>query len=302
MNKLPKFYSQYGEDHILYEFFERQEIGFFVDVGAFDGVHLSNSFCFEKLGWNGLCIEPQEEIFSYCERHRPKSVCVRAACVDNPDLTEITLSQDSTGLFSGMELEVNQPNIVGHYESLGLQIGTINDVSVPARTLNSILEDVAPALLKIDFVSVDVEGAEMQVLSGFDIRRYEPRVLVIEASSVEADSAICGYLATFGYIRARKIGPNLFFVTSEEDRNRICAIDNTCIMEKQMHPLGEKFTQLEYLAGKIIYKGRSGHRMLKEHEAMEVRIKEREAKVAQLLENMEQMKSLIESLRNKLSQ
>src|ERR1043166_2731273 len=58
-----KLFSQLGEDCLLAIFFDFKNHGFFIDVGAFDGVYLSNTFAFERLGWSGLCIEAMPEYF-----------------------------------------------------------------------------------------------------------------------------------------------------------------------------------------------------------------------------------------------
>ncbi len=62
-NEIYRYYSQYGEDFILWNFFDYKEHGFFIDVGAFDGKHLSNTLSFEEHGWKGICIEPVSEYF-----------------------------------------------------------------------------------------------------------------------------------------------------------------------------------------------------------------------------------------------
>ena len=67
-NEIYRYYSQYGEDFILWNFFDYKEHGFFIDVGAFDGKHLSNTLSFEEHGWKGICIEPVSEYFKLCKK------------------------------------------------------------------------------------------------------------------------------------------------------------------------------------------------------------------------------------------
>lgn len=75
------YYSQYGEDLILDQFFKAKNItnGFFVDVGALDGIHLSNTYKFEQDGWNGICIEPHKQYFGLICKNR-KSINYNVAC------------------------------------------------------------------------------------------------------------------------------------------------------------------------------------------------------------------------------
>jgi hypothetical protein len=75
------FYSQNGEDYLLSQFFNLKNDGFFIDIGAFDGIHLSNSYTFEKKGWRGICVEANPKYFEICKENRPKSICLNLACV-----------------------------------------------------------------------------------------------------------------------------------------------------------------------------------------------------------------------------
>jgi len=73
--QLPEYFSHRGEDALLDKFFGFKDSGFFVDIGAGDGIHLSNSYAFERRGWTGLCIEAAPELFGRCVKNRPRSHC-----------------------------------------------------------------------------------------------------------------------------------------------------------------------------------------------------------------------------------
>src|SRR6185436_1324363 len=75
----PLMPSQNGEDVLLWEFFERTRKGFYVDVGAYDGVGFSNTYFFEAIGWTGVLVEAAPELFARCVAARPYSVVVHAA-------------------------------------------------------------------------------------------------------------------------------------------------------------------------------------------------------------------------------
>ena len=97
-----KFYSQSGEDFLLYSLLGRQEDGFYIDIGAFDGVHLSNSFVFEKLGWSGICVEPHPEYFPHLCHSRPNAVCVNTAIVGQRQTDSTIFKKERLGLLSGI--------------------------------------------------------------------------------------------------------------------------------------------------------------------------------------------------------
>ncbi len=73
------YYGQHGEDYLLWHLFDFRRTGFFLDVGAHDGVALSNTKSFEEAGWTGICVEPIPEVSDTCRRVRRRVVC--AACV-----------------------------------------------------------------------------------------------------------------------------------------------------------------------------------------------------------------------------
>ena len=82
------YFGQHGEDCLLSEFFKDESTGVYVDFGAFDGKHLSNTYIFDKLGWSGVCVEADTRYFNLCEQGRT-AICINAACVGDPNITEI---------------------------------------------------------------------------------------------------------------------------------------------------------------------------------------------------------------------
>ena len=84
-----RYYSQYGEDYLICAFFQAKRSGVFIDVGAFDGKHLSNTYMLEQQGWTGICVEPHPEFFRRLQQNRPQSHCVNVACVADEKLTTV---------------------------------------------------------------------------------------------------------------------------------------------------------------------------------------------------------------------
>ncbi len=252
-NELYRYYSQYGEDFLLWNFFDFKPKGFFIDIGAFDGIHLSNSYSFELIGWQGICVEPHPYYFKLCHQNRPNSTCINSACGDN-ELQKAILHVDNTGLFSSLHTIGDEENITGHFgllKDIKIEIDTIEVDIIP---LNSVLEKFQPEH-PIDFVSIDVEGAELEVLRGFNIEKYKPRVVVIETNNEEFAKEINAYLQSVGYIFARKTNANSLYVTTHADAEKMNSIELNCIIEKQSHPLGVDYTVPAYLDGLVLYKG-----------------------------------------------
>jgi FkbM family methyltransferase len=233
-----KLFSQLGEDCLLAIFFDFKNHGFFIDVGAFDGVYLSNTFAFERLGWSGLCIEAMPEYFDLCVKNRPGSTCVHAACL-SVDAGQVELRAERGGLFSGVAADENFTASI--YRGQHVPFDGFRTIRVPSASLNGLL---AGSTAQIDFVSIDVEGAELEVLSGFDLERYRPRVLVIEANKPEERQALDLHLGPRGYRLARSLAWNHFYVRSADDMEKLRAIAFAAKLERPAHPLGRLYNRV----------------------------------------------------------
>ena len=236
--KRMRYYSQNGEDFLLWEFFRRKKSGFYMEIGAFDGIHLSNSYIFEKTGWKGICIEAHPDYYQKCKKNRPGSMCIHAACVGDETIDEVAFHSEEMGLLSGIKM---RDDIKQRYEGRNLKFKGFNLVNVPASTLDGILETFAPPP-EIDFVSIDVEGHEMEVLKGFDIDKYKPRVLVVEANTEPDELELDNYLVKkIGYFKARRLFENVFYCLNKSDADNLGKTEITCNVEVSPHPLGREY-------------------------------------------------------------
>jgi FkbM family methyltransferase len=178
-----------------------QPAGYFVELGANDGIRQSNTYKLQKtFGWSGLLVEPSPTKFTECLRNRsfgnvPAIKC--AACVPfgfNDKFVEIEES-DLMSVAKGLNMSshdaISHANLGAQFLAdarLRIQYGAI------ARTLTSLLDDVQ-APINFDLLSLDVEGNELAVLQGLDFKRYRPRWILVEARSSEIED----YLIVYGY-------------------------------------------------------------------------------------------------------
>jgi FkbM family methyltransferase len=191
--------SQHGEDRWLDRYFCGKRDGFYVDVGAYDGIVISNSYYFEQIGWTGVLVEPNPTKAALCRKNRPHSLVFECAAVSSPATTEVELHDVPGGeVYSSMVASFNAERL----KTYGL---SSRRISVPGRTLDTILEEVNPP--QIDFVSIDVEGAEIEVLKGFDIKRWRPRLVIVESPPVRS-AEIRDYFTNGGYMFLRSININ----------------------------------------------------------------------------------------------
>src|SRR5262249_30503939 len=124
---LAEYYGEHGEDVLLDEFFAFKTDGFFVDVGAFDGIYYSNSYAFERRGWSGLCADPSPDAYRRWAENRRRSTCLNVACAST-SRAEVPFYVESSGLFSSLTPAEEQ--IAETYGSYGLPPPRLDCVNI----------------------------------------------------------------------------------------------------------------------------------------------------------------------------
>ena len=170
--------------------------GYFVEVGANEPRVRSQTWHLEQTGWTGVLVEPQPELAR--ELRAMRMAKVFAVACSSPDNAGRTLPLHVAGPLSSLDRSQMAP---------GASPEAVIDV--PIRTLDSVLEE-AGAPEKFDFLSIDVEGHELEVLSGFDIDRWQPRLILLEDHV--ADWSKHRYLAGAGYRIVRRYENNGWYV------------------------------------------------------------------------------------------
>ena len=211
------FRAQNGEDRWLHDFFGGKSTGYFVDVGAYDGVDLSNSYHFEQIGWTGILVEPDPDRARACAASRPHSKTFQCAAVDSVETGEICFHRAAAGVYSTTNLTPDHERRLA-----GMGMAT-EEIRVPARTLDSML--IEAGATQVDFVSIDVEGAELAVLRGFDIDRWSPQVVIVESNTKHRAKEIRDYFVAHGYAYCDTIDVNDFYCRAETGRLGVWLLD-----------------------------------------------------------------------------
>ena len=197
--------SQFGQDYFVGGILMHNQRGFFVDVGAKDGVDNSNTFLLEKsLNWSGICVEPHPDLFQICQQERTcHSINVACSNSKENNLDFVKYMQKPYG-HSGL-LET-----FTHTEALKKVKHEI--ISVTTLTLTEILEKYnAPRL--IDYLDIDTEGHEESVLKSIDFDKYEFRYLSCEVyPDTERFEKISNFLAEQNYIPLFQLHADTLFV------------------------------------------------------------------------------------------
>ena len=163
-------YAQNLEDYHLSLAFAGQTTGTYIDVGAGHPIADNVSFWFYQRGWRGIVVEPQPELAALYPRLRPRDVAVRGLVGREGGEIDFHVVDRLHGLSTTVESFAQKAKAFG----VGYQT-----VRMPVTTLAKLCE--SHELGSIDFLKIDVEGAEGDVLFGGDWQRFRPKVIVAEA-------------------------------------------------------------------------------------------------------------------------
>jgi FkbM family methyltransferase len=188
-------YSQFGEDLLLWKYFGGRNHGFYLEAGANHPTLCSQTWLFEQNGWTGILVEPLAANCEVLRRERPRSRVFQLAlgAPDQCGRAQFSVAAGSDAL-SGFALQD------------GVSRERIEVVEV--RTLDQVLAEAGNP--QLDFVSLDVEGAELEVLNGFDLPRHRPAVLLVEDHLQRL--SVHRWIVGRGYRLVKRTGCNSWYV------------------------------------------------------------------------------------------
>ena len=190
-------YSQGGQDVYVTNILREKRDGYFVEVGAYDGFTISNTYLLEKnYGWKGICIEATPYRIQDLKNNRPNAICIETAV-----FSESNLELDFT------TTPIDILNVITEYAEIAVDFLNQNGqiIKVSTKTLTDILiENNAPE--NIDYLSIDTNGSEFKVLEGLDFTKYKFNVITVKNSSVvERQDIIKEILTSSGYSKEQTV-------------------------------------------------------------------------------------------------
>ena len=189
------------EDELVWRSFNRRTNGFFVEVGANEPQQGSQTWLLEQRGWRGILVEPLPQYHARLETNRPGSRLFKVACGPAVHAPAGEFFESATPAHSSFK-----PHAVD------AQTEYVRRLTVPILSLNEILAEAGSP--KVDFVSIDVEGAQLDVLEGFDLGRHRPGLLLIED---HLRSLSCHhYLRKQKYRLVKRTGLNNWYIPQDE--------------------------------------------------------------------------------------
>ena len=199
-------YSQNGEDLILNRFLDNKKEGFFVDVGAHHPIRFSNTYLFYKKGWTGINIDAMPGSMIQFNKIRPKDINIESGVgLKNDQLTFYQFNESALNTFSKKEALSKNKN--------GYEIIKSNLVQV--ESLENLLDKHMPRNTKIDFLNIDVEGKDEEVLISNNWEKYNPSYILVEILREnyigDKNSSIKKFLKSRNYIPINKIFDTYIF-------------------------------------------------------------------------------------------
>ncbi len=203
----PAQYSLGPEELLVRHFFTERREGFFAEVGAGDWRAGSNTLFLERhLGWSGIAVDARSDLGAGWREHRPAARFENYVVSDHAGVDPFYVS----GFFGATSRE-RLPDFPGVDAAGALEMW------VPTITLSGLLD--ACGIEHIDFVSIDVEHAEAEVLAGFELDRFRPELVCVEIGVRDPERFVTPHFAAAGYKRLTSYcdidGVNWWFARSQ---------------------------------------------------------------------------------------
>ena len=205
-------YSQAGEDLLIDKILGFKKKGFYIDIGASDPNRFNNTKRFYLKGWNGINIEPNIKSFKKIKKFRSRDINLN-----------IGLGKNNNGLmnffiFFPQMLSTFNKKVANDYIKKGFKI--VKKIKVEIKSLTEILTTYLNNR-EIDFLSIDTEGNDLEILKSNDWNKYRPKVICVEikiqTGTQYKDSEIYQYLKSIGYIKKFNTTLNAIFLDSNID-------------------------------------------------------------------------------------
>lgn len=200
-------FSQEGEDLILDKYLNYKKKGFFVDIGAHHPMRFSNTYLFYLRGWRGINIDAMPNSMTLFRKYRPNDINIEVSIAENEGIsTYYVFTETALNTFSEA---IAKKIIDKNYSSL------VNKYELKTRKLSSVLDEYLPSGQLIDFMTIDAEGFDLQILHSNNWLMYRPNYILVEAFNdfifeIE-NTELNKYLRKTGYMLSAKTENTLLY-------------------------------------------------------------------------------------------
>lgn len=203
------YHSHVGQDQFVNEnFFKNVRNGIFVDIGAYNGITISNTYFFEKeLGWTGICVEPIPSVFKDLKRNRKCHLV--EGCVTNWSGEGIFYMITGTcQMLSGLVNKYDPRHVERIHREIAQYGGKAEFINVKCYLFNDLLEQ--HGITHVNFLSIDTEGGEFDILTTIDFNRFQIDVITLENNF--QDNRFIPFLESKGFQFVKTLEMDMIFV------------------------------------------------------------------------------------------
>ena len=205
-------YSQEGEDVLLRRFFEKQKKGFYVDIGAHHPTRFSSTFLFYKKGWIGINIEPMPKSKTIFDKKRPRDINLQMGISSNNEVLNYYIFKEKALNTFDKSLAYKRK----------INSKLLKVLPIKVEKLEKVLDKYLPNGQSIDFMNVDGQGLELEILKSNNWTKYRPRFLLVECLIFQGlpvnsviNSNIENYMKSINYEIFSKTFSTLIYVCKD---------------------------------------------------------------------------------------
>jgi FkbM family methyltransferase len=201
------FKSQWNQDNIIFEnFFKDNKGGVFIDIGASDGIEISNTYFFEShMDWVGLCLEPHDGYYKSLVKNR-NCKCLNVCASDEDTTVKFNEINGYCSMVSGIEENYSHIMRDRINQEIGEYGGSQNIVDKPSFKLSTLMNNYG--IQHVDYLSVDTQGSELRVLKGTELDEID---VISVAVTSETEEGIVEFLKSNKFEIKFKTGGDIIF-------------------------------------------------------------------------------------------
>ena len=169
-----KSYAMDNEDLAVLDYFKDKKNGFYIDVGCYHPIHRNNTFLLHKKNWNGINIDTSQFSIDLFDYMRPNDLNYNCAISNKNEILKLFYQK-----------ELSQLSTTDKDQAETSFQGNIKEKAIQAFTLDEILNKDKFKDVKIDFLDIDVEGADLKVLEGLSFDKFKPELVCVEIHAKE---------------------------------------------------------------------------------------------------------------------
>ena len=194
------FNSQDSQDRYLENnIFKGYKDGFYVDVGAYDGITINNTLYFEKNNnWTGINIEPNKKVYNNLLVNRPNNINLNCAVCNSDSEADFYLNTGYTEMISGLK-DNYDPRQLQRLQNENIQTGSNTEVvKVKTKKLETIF--IENNITHVNYLSIDVEGSEFEVIKSINFNTVFIDVIGFENNYIDNSNTIIKYLLNKNFV------------------------------------------------------------------------------------------------------